>query len=57
MEDFYYRNNLFDNRDIVRCRLVFVFVIIKMEMKLEMELRHLFHIVLDKLACADCRMF
>ena len=55
MEDFYYRNNLFDNRDIVRCRLVFV--IIKMEMKLEMELRHLIHIVLDKLACADYRMF
>ena len=26
-------------------------------MKLEMELRHLFHIVLDKLACADYRMF
>ena len=49
MEVFYYRNKLFDNRDIVRCGAV--------EMKLEVELRHLFYIVFDKLACADYRMF
>ena len=51
MEGFFYRSILFDYGDIVQCGVVFVIV------KMEMELHHLFHIVLDKLACADYRMF